>query len=157
MRALIGVVAIGSAATAAAQSAALKQIEIDNPRATPTVAGAPTGAAYLTITNRGRNADRLIGASTPRAERVELHVMSMSGKVMRMRQVAAIEVKPGETLRMQPGSPSGQHLMLVGLSQPLKGGERFPLALRFEKAGTIEVTLIVDEAKRTEDEHGHGH
>lgn len=34
-------------------------------------------------------------------------------------------------------------MMMVGLKQPLKEGETFPLTLTFEKAGKIDVTVSV--------------
>lgn len=124
-----------------AQSFKARDVEVDHPFATPTVQGAPTGAVYFTLTNRGKAADRLLGASTPRAKRVELHTMSMAGDVMRMREVSAIDVNPGQPVKMQPGASN--HLMLVGLAAPLKAGDRFPMTLRFEKAGSVAVEVLV--------------
>ncbi|MFN0162500.1 MAG: copper chaperone PCu(A)C [Burkholderiales bacterium] len=129
----------------------LKDLRIVHPVAAATVPGAATGGAYLTLENRGKVADRLIGASTPRARRVELHTMSMDGGVMRMREVEGIEVKPGETVKMRPGA--GFHLMLMELSAPLKDGETFPLTLIFEKSGKVEVKTWVQKAKGGAHEH----
>jgi copper(I)-binding protein len=67
--------------------------------------------------------------------------MSMDGNVMRMRQVDAIEVKPGAMVTLAPG---GLHVMLVGLKQPLKQGDKVPMTLWFEKAGKVEVQLAID-------------
>ncbi len=134
----------------------VKDIRVDHPFATPTVQGAPTGAVYFTLTNQGKAADRLLGASTPRAKRVELHTMTMAGDVMRMREVSAIDVKPGQPVKMQPGASN--HLMLIGLSAPLKSGDRFPMTLRFEKAGSVEVEVLVQNpapAKEAAHEHPH--
>ena len=36
--------------------------------------------------------------------------------------------------------------MLIGLKQPLKVGENFPLTLTFEKAGKLDVTVTVEKA-----------
>jgi copper(I)-binding protein len=108
--------------------------------ARPTVAGQPVGGAYLQLQNTGGAADRLLGASTSAAERVELHSMQMSGDVMRMRQVDAIELPAGATVELAPG---GLHLMLMGLKAPLRAGERLPLVLRFEKAGELKTELVV--------------
>ena len=127
-----------------AHSYRVKDLEVDHPFATATVRGAPTGAVYFTLANRGRSADRLLGASTPRAKRVELHAMSMTGDIMRMREVDSIEANPGHPVKMEPGSAN--HLMLVGLAAPLKAGERFPLTLRFEKAGALQVEVLVQNA-----------
>ncbi len=136
-----------------AHSYKIKDLEIDHPFATPTVQGAPTGAVYFTLTNQGKAVDRLIGASTPRAKRVELHMMSMSGDIMRMREVDAIDAKPGQAVQMQPGSMN--HLMLVGLSAPLKLGDRFALTLRFEKAGALEVEVLGQSPAAKEAAHQH--
>jgi copper(I)-binding protein len=67
----------------------------------------------------------------------------MVGDVMRMRQVEEIALPAGQTVELKPG---GYHLMFVGLKAPLKAGDKFPLKLRFEKAGEVEVTVNVDPA-----------
>jgi copper(I)-binding protein len=36
--------------------------------------------------------------------------------------------------------------MLVGLKQPLKAGDSFPLTLTFEKAGKLDVTVTVEKS-----------
>jgi periplasmic copper chaperone A len=143
---------------AASHSFSLKGIEIGHPYALATVAGAPTGAVYLVLHNRAPRADRLVAATTPRAKRVELHAMSLAGDIMRMREVDDFELKPGEEIRMRPGS--GRHLMLVGLASPLKAGEQFPLTLRFRSAGQIQVTVVVQEPaapKARAEDHHHQH
>jgi copper(I)-binding protein len=142
---------------AAAQTFNVKGIEVTRPYATPTVAAAPTGAVYLSVHNKAGTADKLTGASTPRAKRVELHGMSMSGNVMRMREVGAIEIGAGESVRMRPGS--GHHLMLVGLVAPLKAGEQFPITLQFQSAGSLRVNVVVEqppaERPAADDHHRH--
>ncbi|TFV90878.1 copper chaperone PCu(A)C [Oxalobacteraceae bacterium OM1] len=119
-------------------------LRIGHPHARATVAAQPTGAAYLSIQNKGKAADRLIAASTPVAQSVEIHSMKMDGNVMRMREVAAIEVPAGGKVSLAPGAD--YHLMLVGLKQPLKLDDAFPLTLTFEKAGKVEVSVTVDGA-----------
>ena len=37
--------------------------------------------------------------------------------------------------------------MLIGLKQPLKAGDKFPLLLRFKKSGEIGVAVWVEDAK----------
>ncbi len=129
-------------ALAAAHGSRLGDIVVDHPYATPTPAGARTGAAYLRrLVNRGQQPDRLIGASTPLADTVEFHRSSRDGDVMRMRAVDAIDVPAGAELRLRHDGDT--HLMLVGLKEALRDGQRFPLRLRFERAGEIEVTVWV--------------
>jgi copper(I)-binding protein len=108
-----------------------------------TVAGQTSGGAYLSIENRGKTADRLLKVSSPVANSVELHNMSMDGNVMHMREVENIELKASEKLSMHPGD--GYHLMLMGLKRPLKSGDKVPLNLLFEKAGKIAVDATVQD------------
>ncbi|MBL8378386.1 MAG: copper chaperone PCu(A)C [Burkholderiales bacterium] len=145
--------ALFASLAAHAHDFSLKDLRIVHPVANATVPGATTGGAYLTLENKGRTADRLVAASTPRAKRVELHTMSMDGGVMRMREVDGIEIKPGETIKMRPGS--GFHLMLMELPAPLKDGETFPLTLTFEKSGKVEVKTWVQKAKGGHEHHKH--
>jgi copper(I)-binding protein len=130
---------------AGAHDHVLKGIAIDHPYAAPTVPGASTGAVYLGLRNGTKAADRLVSASTPRAKRVELHSMARVNDVMRMREVDAIELKPGARLDMKPGAAF--HLMMVELAAPLKPGEKFPLTLEFAASGRIEVSVTVETPK----------
>lgn len=111
-------------------------------RATPN--GAPTAAAYVTLTNRGSAPDRLLGGSTPAARTLQIHEMSMANGVMHMAEVkGGAAIAPGASLKLQPG---GWHIMLIGLKAPLKAGASVAVSLRFEKAGTVTVTLPVKNA-----------
>lgn len=47
-------------------------LEIAHPWARPTAAVQKNGAVYVTIRNHGSGDDRLAGATTPEAERVEI-------------------------------------------------------------------------------------
>jgi copper(I)-binding protein len=123
---------------ASAQDAAAV-VGVSNAWARATASGQKVGGAYLTL-KAGSRPDRLIGASAAVAERVELHSMSMDGDVMRMRQVEAIEVPAGQQVELKPG---GLHLMLMGLRQSLPAGSRFPVKLRFERAGEVTVEMKV--------------
>lgn len=156
-RALIAAAAVSCAA--AVCSSALAQAArpaaaptVDGAWARPTVQGQAVGGAYLRITG-GTTSDRLLGASARTvAKTVELHTMQMDGSVMRMRQVDAIAVPAGAVVKLEPG---GFHLMLVGLAQPLKPGDSFPLTLQFEKAGALEVAMKVNAAAQEAPAHDH--
>lgn len=103
----------------------------------------PNGAAYFELANRGPDPDRLLGAATPRANKAELHTHVHDNGVMRMREVeGGVAVPAGQTVRFAPG---GLHVMLMGLNAPLAKGERFPLTLRFEKAGEVKVEVVVED------------
>jgi copper(I)-binding protein len=57
--------------------------------------------------------------------------------------VSDLELKPSTKTELKPGD--GYHLMLVGLKQPLKAGDKFPVTLSFEKAGKVEVSVWVED------------
>jgi copper(I)-binding protein len=116
-------------------------VEVTNAWARATPGKAENGAAYLTIVSPV--ADRLTGISTPEANKAELHNMTMEGGVMKMRPLSGIDLPAGQPVMLKPG---GDHIMLVGLKEPLKPGESFPLTLSFEKAGTKQVTVAVEAA-----------
>ena len=108
----------------------------------PTPPGAPTAAGYLTISNQGHAADRLLGGSSAVAAQVQLHSMTTQGQVMRMRPLTeGLAVAPGATTRIQPGG--GLHLMLIGLKRPLRSGDHAAITLDFAKAGPLRVDFIV--------------
>jgi periplasmic copper chaperone A len=117
---------------------AIAQVQVDNAWARATPPGAKIGAGYLTL--RAAAADRLLGASSPAAERVEMHQTLREGDIARMREVKAVDVPAGKTVEFKP---NGSHLMLVNLKAPLKAGARVPLTLRFEKAGEVKAELEV--------------
>jgi copper(I)-binding protein len=95
--------------------------------------------AYLEIRNTGAHPDRLIGASSPVAERVEL-MLVQEGVLVRKQEVLGLELPPRARLVLQP---KASHLLFIGVARPLAKGERVPLALRFERAGELHVELEV--------------
>ena len=119
-------------------------LAIGHPWTRAVAARAPTAAGYMTIRNAGSAPDRLLGAETPQAGRVELHEMSMTDGIMRMRPVpGGIALPPGQEVRLAPG---GLHLMLIGPQGDFAQGARVPLTLVFERAGRVEVELAVEAA-----------
>jgi hypothetical protein len=133
-------------------------LRIGHPTARVTKPGQTSGAAYLTIENNGKQIDKLIAASAAIASSTQLHSMAMDGNVMRMREVADIEIQPGTKVMLRPGD--GYHIMLLGLKKPLNAGDKFPLTLTFEKIGKVEVSVwvedkAVDQSKPTKDASSH--
>ena len=129
----------------------LGAITIGHPYARATAAGQPTGGGYMSFANAGP-ADKLVAISADVSTSVELHSMTMEGDVMRMRQVDAIELAAGKTVELKPG---GYHVMFVGLKAPLKAGDKFPVKLKFEKAGEVEVIVNVEAPAAAAAEHKH--
>ena len=145
--AIVATTLCAAAVAAHAHGANVGDIAVGHPYATPSIAGTTNGAAYLaSIENKGTVADRLVRASTPAAARVELHTMAVDAQgVMRMREIDGIALAPKAKVQMKPGA--GLHLMLIGLKEPLKEDASFPMTLEFERAGKVEVKVVVGPPK----------
>lgn len=114
-------------------------LEIGHPWTRATPPAAKVGGGYLELTNAGNTGDRLLGGSSPIAGRVEIHNMTTTDGIMKMRPVPeGVEIPAGETVHLAPG---GYHLMLLDLKQPITNGEMIPVTLEFEQAGAIDIEL----------------
>jgi copper(I)-binding protein len=132
-----------AAGAAMAEDFTAGSITISSPWARATPKGATVGGGYMTITNKGTDADRLVSGSSPVAGKVEVHEMSMRNGVMTMRPLpGGLEIKPGQTVVLKPES---FHLMLIGLKQSLVKGEHVKATLEFAKAGKVDVDYAVED------------
>jgi periplasmic copper chaperone A len=151
--ALAAILALAASA-ACAHEYNVGTLEIVHPWTRATPKGAPVAGGYLKITNNGRTAERLLSASSLSAPRVEIHEMTLSGGTMRMRPLPkGLEIKPGETVELKPGS---FHIMFMNLTQSLEQGQRIKGTLIFEKAGPVEIEFAV-EAPVGANAPGHRH
>lgn len=152
---LAGLMLAATAMTAHGEDFQAGQITVNHPWARATAPAAQAGAAYFVLTSEAAAPDLLVSASTPMADRAELHTHRMDGGIMRMMPVEAIEVAPGAPTVLEPG---GLHVMLMGLHGPLTEGETFPLTLVFEAAGEVTVDVTVQGVAATApEEAGHDH
>jgi periplasmic copper chaperone A len=123
-----------------AQTSGANPIKVEEPWARATPGGAKTGAAYLTLVNSGDSTGQLVGATTPMAEKVQFHKESEENGISRMRELLTVEIPPGAKVTFRPGE---MHIMLVGLKQPLKEGQTFPLTLQFGNASKVDVVVSI--------------
>ena len=131
------------ASPAWAQDYKLGALEISQPWTRATAPTAKAGGGYMTITNKGTTPDRLIAVKSPAADKAEIHEMKMDGNVMRMRELdKGLEIPPGATVTLKPG---GYHIMFMELKAPFAKDAKVPVTLVFEKAGSIDVTFVVQE------------
>ena len=138
---VILLIAVGTVLPAAAQDAGPR---VDQAWARATIGRSQVSAAYASLTSQ--SADRLIGVETPIAQHAELHTHTMkSDGTMEMRGVDAIALKAGETVVLKPNGP--YHVMLIGLKQPLKPGESFPMTFIFQNGGRKTATVKVESAR----------
>jgi periplasmic copper chaperone A len=129
---------------AGAASAQTGGLQVENAWARATPGKSQIGAAYVTI--QSPTPDRLVAASTPVAKEAQLHTMEMSGMVMKMRPISGVDIPADKPVTLGPG---GIHIMLMGLKEPLKAGQSFPLTLNFAKAGTRTVDVAVEPVGAT--------
>jgi len=121
---------------------ALAQVQVENAWIRPTAPGAKVAAGYMVIKNSGTKADKLVGVSSPAAEKVETHVTVKDGEILRMREVKGYDIPAKGSFELKPG---GAHLMLVNIKAPLAQGQTVPATLRFDKAGEVKVEFTVGQ------------
>jgi periplasmic copper chaperone A len=124
-----------SCAAGAQQPAA--PVEVRDAWVRQTVPGQSGTGAFMKLTAPA--GARLIGAQTPVAGVAEVHEMKMEGDVMKMRALqGGLELPAGRTVELKP---SGYHVMLMNLKQPIAKGATVPMTLRFEDARGVQSTL----------------
>jgi copper(I)-binding protein len=106
----------------------------------PVLSEGGTTAGYLTL--RADEADALTGAVSQGFGIVEMHTVIEEDGLMRMRPIEAIDLPPGETVRLEPG---GNHLMMFDARAPLAEGETVPVLLEFASGKSVEVDLPVKQ------------
>lgn len=121
-------------------AAAADQISVDKPYVRLLPPGAQTTGAFMVIRNAGDKDVKLVKADNPASRVTELHTHLNEGGIMKMRPVAAIEVKAKGEALLQPG---GLHIMLIDLKAPLKEGDVVPITLGFDDGSSKKVDAKV--------------
>ncbi len=116
-----------------------------------TVGGSANAAVYMTITSP--TADRLLSASTPIAKKTDLMTMAGGSSATEMTYVNGIDIPANRPVSL---NPSGLHVWLADLNQPLRAGQTFPLTLKFEKAGERQVVVSIIKPAATPPMSGMG-
>lgn len=141
MTKFLALLVFGAAAIAPSVASAHDQMEAGMVvvRAWTPVTAEPAESAtvYMTIQNQGTASDRLIGALTPVAAKVEIHQAADESK-----PVAEVEIDAGKDLEL---SSAGPHLLLTGMKRPLRLHDRFKMALEFERTGRVIVEVFVED------------
>lgn len=146
-RLLATIAALALSATAAlAHDFTIGNLEIHHPASKATLPGQPVGGGFMTIANKGTEADRLVSITAPDvSDDVQIHEMAIENDVMKMRQLPdGVEIPAGGTVELKSG---GLHVMFMKIKHPLKEGESFKATLNFEKAGALDVTFKIESAK----------
>ena len=106
-------------------------------RATP-----QSGAVYLYIDNHSAKPDKLLAVSSPAAKMMMPMTMKQGANgMMEMVDVPEGFVIPaGGHFVFKPGA---EHLMLMGLTAPLKDGDKIQVTLTFANSGDTTITVPV--------------
>jgi copper(I)-binding protein len=114
-----------------------------------------TGAGFMTISNNGPTADRLLAVKSDAAGLVQLHESLSEGGMMTMRPLGGgVPVAAGAKVQFAPG---GKHVMFIGLKAPVTPGQRLKSQLVFQNAGTIDVEFLAEGVGNAKAETGHNH
>lgn len=117
-------------------------IQVSDAHVVVVSAKSQTAAAFMTLESMVPEGDRLVAARASAASRVELHTHEESADgVVRMREVEEGFAIPGNgERRLERGK---DHVMLIGLLEPLEDGGVVELTLVFERAGEVTVKASV--------------
>lgn len=156
MKRLLALAVLACPSLAMAHDYTIGDLIIMHPVAYETTATAMSGAGYMTVTNNGETADRIIRAEAD-FPRVMLHETKIEDGVATMTHLEGVEIPAGATIAFEPG---GKHVMFMGLDgDPFEIGEEINVKLVFENAGEIDVVFKVearDHANdKAEDHSGH--
>lgn len=114
---------------------------------------------FALLENTGDTDVTLVAARTDAASMVELHevVMVDGSMVMQPKEDGIVIAAAGQHELM----PGGDHIMLMGIAQPLLPGDEVVVTLEFSDGSTLEHAFTVKEFTGAEEEYvgdmsGHG-
>ena len=102
--------------------------------------GQPNSAAFMQLHNNSATSHAIVKAQSPVSKVVELHTHIMEDGMMKMRQVAQIDVPAQGSTTLAPG---GLHVMLIGLTADLTPEQRVPVTLIFEDGSQTTIQAPV--------------
>ncbi|MCU0903182.1 MAG: copper chaperone PCu(A)C [Tabrizicola sp.] len=141
-RVLALLAALTLAAPAYAHETIAGDLQIIHPHIPQPAASAKAAGGFMAIVNNGTEPDRLVGVETGIAAKAEVHESKVDANgIGTMEHVDFIELPPGGTVSLEHG---GYHIMLMGLTGPLKEGEMHKATLIFERAGRVEIEFQID-------------
>ena len=136
----ISMIVAGLLFSAGVLAAAADQITVVDPYVRLAPPNAPATGAFMVIKNNGEQDTKVIKAANPASKITELHTHLNEGGVMKMRPVAAIEVKAKGEAVLKPG---GLHVMLIDLKAPMAEGDMVPITLTFDDGSSKTIDAKV--------------
>lgn len=115
-------------------------VEINDIYARKSIAGVPNSAVFMKIKNNDAKAIKVVSADASSvANKVELHTHIKEGQMMKMMKVPSFEIPANAQIELKPG---GDHVMLMGLKNELKAGDKISLKLDFSDNTSVELKDI---------------
>lgn len=109
-----------------------------------------TSRVRMKLTNVSGQSERLLWASTAIAARTTVMpgvapvaTPGIAGGPEKPLPGQAVSLPAGQSVLLAPAS---QHLLLEGLTRPLAAYDRFDMTLVFERSGTLDIEVMVEEA-----------
>ncbi len=147
----LGLLTLSSTFTLAKQA---QDIEVKQPFTREMPPGSPATASFMILLNHSNQPIKLVKASSPAAQKVELHTHTNDDGVMRMRKVPFFEIPAHGQTHLKPG---GHHIMLISPLQPVQAGNTVSITLNFEDGSTQTVTMPVKSVMNMGNHHDHSH
>jgi len=110
-------------------------IEVQEARIRDLLPGRDTTAGYFTLRNNTGKPLTLVGASSPHARLIEMHITVTNNDRVSMRRSEQHIIAPGQRLRFEPGGP---HLMIFGVAKLI---DPFPVTLLFADGEQAEASF----------------
>lgn len=115
----------------AAETIIIKDAHI---RAMPS--GQTVTAMFLTLDNPSATTHSLVKVESNVSDAVELHEHKHENGMMKMGQVSSINIPKNGSVALATG---GYHVMMIGLKQDLKIGEKVAMKLIFEDGSSLDI------------------
>lgn len=134
--------ALALAACDSGTGTAAQSVKVEKVYARAVPPGQANSAAFMILSNTSGHAYSVTAAASPVANTVELHTHTNVNGVMEMRQVPKIDIPANGSTELKPG---GLHVMLIGLKQELKAGDKTSVTLTFDDGTTTTVDAPVQD------------
>ncbi|WP_330925915.1 copper chaperone PCu(A)C [Candidatus Sororendozoicomonas aggregata] len=118
------------------------EVTYTDPYVKETIANNTSTAGYITLVNNKTSDIQLIAVSVAPdvAAKAELHGHKMEGDIMKMHEVASLDLPSGTPVKLEPG---GYHVMLMGLKQPLIPASEVNVTFQFSDGESLNVAMPV--------------
>ena len=103
-------------------------IKVEDPWVRVTFGQSRATAGYMALIDQSGKGNALVGLEMADGAKAEIHETVMDADVMKMRMVKSFAIPAGGKAEL---TPSGGHIMIMGLKGPLKAGETLPMKLKF--------------------------